>query len=186
MQISMIERDCRIMLQNNLLPQSRFRCRRCSSKLFFHFHPSYFGKPPMDRSHPLADSLARGRIFPPADSHARRRLTPACLPVELAGSRWRNPALLAASRQRASCPWHRQPLAPAGWRAGVLPRSAAAAGARRLSRPLLEPVLRRCWSLLPPAQVTGRPFIGLDLLSSVHLIASFLQHLEIVWILFCV
>lgn len=117
MQISMIERDCRIMLQNNLLPQSRFRCRRCSSKLFFHFHPSYFGKPPMDRSHPLADSLARGRIFPPADSHARRRLTPACLPVELAGSRWWNPALLAASRQRASRPWHRQPLAPAGWRA---------------------------------------------------------------------
>jgi hypothetical protein len=76
MQISMIKRDCRIMLQNNLLPQSRFRCWRCSSKLFFHFHPSYFGKPPMDRSHPLADSLARGRIFPPADSHARRRLTP--------------------------------------------------------------------------------------------------------------
>jgi hypothetical protein len=45
---------------------------------------------------------------------------------------------------------------------------------------------RRCWSSLPPARVTGRPFIGLDLLSSVHLIASFLQHLEIVWILFCV
>jgi hypothetical protein len=138
MQISMIERDCRIMLQNNLLPQSRFRCWRCSSKLFFSFSPFLFWKAP-NGSQPPAGRQSRSRSHLPAGGLPRSSQGHAGVPP---GGARRFP-LVESCAPCSLAPAGLLPLAPATSRAsGLASRS--------------PPSLRRCcWSSPPLATATG-------------------------------